>query len=68
MAGYITDWFQRRKEWLIPTMQNEIEASGISGIEAAFPDADVSYDILGRLIDPETKGLQIRNGKKIIIR
>ena len=68
MAGYITDWFQRRKEWLIPTMQNEIEASGISGIEAPFPDADVSYDILGRLIDPETKGLQIRNGKKIIIR
>lgn len=67
MKKYTTDWFLNRQEWI----NNAILKDFTTAVDNIYDDSsvnDITYDILGRVIDPSTPGMQIRNGKKIFIR
>jgi len=55
-------------DYLYVAWLNIQAATGISGVESA-PDADgVTYDLMGRRVSGEKRGVYIKNGKKLIIR
>lgn len=66
MTTYVSDWLTARESFLDRQFQNI--STGIESISTPEADSEAAYDILGRRIPAATKGLQIRAGRKIIVR
>ncbi len=48
-------------------LQGEEQADGLDFVNAGMPDGD-TYNLMGQRVDNQTKGLLIRNGRKVWVR
>jgi hypothetical protein len=44
------------------------ETTGIEGLKHNAPDTGIMYDLQGRRIETLSKGLYIKNGKKVVVK
>lgn len=66
MREYATDFIAKRADWI------DSHIDDISGVEVVnqygpVDDREQTFDILGRPVAPNTTGILIRNGKKVVI-
>ena len=65
MRAFTTDFIAKRSDWIDAKIKEE---SGVINVYDKRSSSDVMYDILGRKIKNNTPGLQIRDGKKVIVK
>lgn len=69
MSDYMNNWFTDRKPWIENNIGDlRMIATGVEEVSILEENDGLYYDIMGRVVDRNTKGILIHNGKKIIVK